>query len=585
MKVVEKDTDRKAEIHICKRQHQGPGRFGGKFTGTTLTVVHDAIVDGVLRKSSWTVAKNVRLQTNKKLDTERFLFRADDGIIDSEMTVAPLSGVTSAQAEMQETIGTMELRLYVTRQLSVFHAVENNKNYYVSSEEITGNGSENFVHYKRIPPTFQLDIEKNSAPLGKPADNGHRKKMNQSRPGKEPWGIFRFHYRSKEALDEHRLICTYDPLSKEITEPRVLSLEPVPRLEVGAKPPKDEEDTSTRSSSPFPPATPCAPAKSVDRSRKSSTPAKIPLDPKASLTATKMSSTMEQSVSTFPGKITESNSGNPTSPTPREGNTEEGFQVKTSAKPAAQPPVLHPAAADIAKGLNAERLDGNKFSSMVNWPAISNVFKDGTNGSAEYEERKVVSIPGNEATVTYSTQKETPAPAKEIIQMPAQPKATQTKKPGSKPTYPSTGATNLSPNTAMLSSAATSNKRPSPSTNDTPIEPKRQRVGPASILPSIQPLVPPIISRSPTPKTASIEIKLVTQRKKLEEMRKKRQETAKKQAAIDEQMAPYKQRMAEELERLNKEMMDEESAFIEESQHLHISVAILKDFKKDEDGN
>lgn len=159
--------------------------------------MHDAIVDGVLRKSSWTVAKSVRPQTNKKLDTEKFLFRTEGGTIDSEMTVASLSDVVSTQADMQATVGTMELRLYVTRQLSVFHAVYDNRNYYKSSKESTEDGAEKFVHYKRIPPTFQLDIEKNSAPLSKPADNGHKKKMNQPRPGEEPWAIFRFHYRSK----------------------------------------------------------------------------------------------------------------------------------------------------------------------------------------------------------------------------------------------------------------------------------------------------------------------------------------------------------------------------------------------------
>jgi hypothetical protein len=55
---------------------------------------------------------------------------------------------------------------------------------------------------------------------------------------------------------------TFDPSSKEKTEPHGLVHDPVPPLLPGTKPQKNDGDTSTRASSPMPPPdTPSTPAK------------------------------------------------------------------------------------------------------------------------------------------------------------------------------------------------------------------------------------------------------------------------------------------------------------------------------------
>jgi hypothetical protein len=76
----------------------------------TSTVAYDAIVDGVVRKASSYVAKSVNHQTNKKLDTENFLYKTDKGIIDTEIVVTLLQNVTTEQGDAPSTIGTLEMR-------------------------------------------------------------------------------------------------------------------------------------------------------------------------------------------------------------------------------------------------------------------------------------------------------------------------------------------------------------------------------------------------------------------------------------------------------------------------------------------
>ena len=60
-----------------------------------------------------------------------------------------------------------------------------------------------------------------------------------------------------------KLKLTFDPANKAKTEPHTLVLDPVPPLLDGSKPPKDEDDTSTRASSPTSPDRPFTPVKSA----------------------------------------------------------------------------------------------------------------------------------------------------------------------------------------------------------------------------------------------------------------------------------------------------------------------------------
>jgi hypothetical protein len=164
-----------------------------------LTVAYDAIVDGVIRKASSYIGMTVNLQSNKKLDIEDFLYKMDRGIIDTQIVVTPLKGVTTTQNDTPEAIGTLEMRLYVTRQLDVFHAIENVEKYYSTKCNIEEEDAETEQHanYNVLPPTFRTTFEKNCAPLERRKVTQWQRRMTAERPGPEPWAIFRFHYRSK----------------------------------------------------------------------------------------------------------------------------------------------------------------------------------------------------------------------------------------------------------------------------------------------------------------------------------------------------------------------------------------------------
>jgi hypothetical protein len=233
-----------------------------------MVIAYDVIVDGILRKASSYTAKSVYFQKHKKLDAEKFLYKAGKDVIDTEMLVAPILGVTAISGKGKETVGTMELRLYVTRQLGVTHAPVRYEKYDRISENAEDDEVPKSATYKLIAPTYQMDFEKNAAPLEDGELKREHRKMNTKRPGTEPWAIFRFHYRSKGkaflfiryataniyigTIIEHKLGRTYDPRSKDKPEPHTLNLEPVPPLPVGIKAQKDDGTSSTHTSSPAP---------------------------------------------------------------------------------------------------------------------------------------------------------------------------------------------------------------------------------------------------------------------------------------------------------------------------------------------
>jgi len=237
-------------------------------TWQTLVIAYDVIVDGVLRKASSYTAKSVYFQKHKKLDAKKFLYKTGEDVIDTEMLVAPISGLTVTSGEGKETIGTMELRLYVTRQLDVTHAPVRYERYDSISGKVDDDEVSRSATYKLIAPTCQMDFEKNAAPLDDGEVKREHRKINLKRPGTEPWAIFRFHYRSQgntlflvryatanmfiDAITEHKLGRTYDPKSKGKIEPHTLNLEPVPPLMIGIKPLKDDGTSSTHTSSPAP---------------------------------------------------------------------------------------------------------------------------------------------------------------------------------------------------------------------------------------------------------------------------------------------------------------------------------------------
>lgn len=151
-------------------------------------------MDGVCRKSNTSTAKSVQVLKNKKLEVEQFLYQTPDGPIDTEILVTPHTGPVILSKDTPETIGTLELRVYITRQFGVEHKTDTYK--YDKAAETTDTGPQTAA-YKEVPPQYRMTPETNCATLDKTSGNREKKKLYAKRPGLEPWAIFRFHYRSK----------------------------------------------------------------------------------------------------------------------------------------------------------------------------------------------------------------------------------------------------------------------------------------------------------------------------------------------------------------------------------------------------
>ena len=159
-----------------------------------------------------------------------------------------------------------------------------------------------------------------------------------------------------------------------------------------------------------------------------------------------------------------------------------------------------------------------------------------------------------------------------------------TKKPIKKPSPISTTVASDETQTQALKKPLTPTKRPSASTNDHVLDPKRAKMTTSRETPSYTRLNSQHTTSSPSPAPLSIDRQVAEQRKRLEELRKRRKQVAEKQTNIDKEMEPFMKRMAEESERLNQQLMDEESAYLEEEQHYNASLEMLKSFKEGDGG-
>ena len=221
-----------------------------------MAISHDALVDGTLRKANSFVAKTVSYQKHKRFDIDKFLYKTEKGILDTNIEANPLLGVTVIQSDAPETVGTMELRLHITRQLDAFHDIGDVRTYEVDTDA-NGKVAGHTAIYKILPPSLRMTFEKNCRPLEAQDAYREQRRLNTRRPGTEPWAIFRFHYRTVENIDEQKLQLSCDPANKaDDTETHTLALKPLPPLILGAKPQKNELETPSRASTPMIPTTP-----------------------------------------------------------------------------------------------------------------------------------------------------------------------------------------------------------------------------------------------------------------------------------------------------------------------------------------
>ena len=137
------------------------------------------------------------------------------------MVVAPVSGPDVRKGNGSETVGTIEVRLYVLRTFGTECLLDRNIVTYLNEAgadaekdnetDKTRDKSEETqdkdvmpkhqkpkrVTYKSIAPDFMVDFEKNCQEIDRKRANAEKKKLMSKRPDKEPWAIFRFYYRLK----------------------------------------------------------------------------------------------------------------------------------------------------------------------------------------------------------------------------------------------------------------------------------------------------------------------------------------------------------------------------------------------------
>lgn len=141
------------------------------------------------------------MQKGVKLDFEEALYQTDDGmgVLDTQMKVVPVSGYNFAQDDELETIGTIEVRLYVLRTFGAEQPLDPDTVTYLddSDNEDTEEEQHKKATYRTTTPEYMIQFEKNVQELHGKNSKAWMKKLHANRPSKEPWAIFRFHYRSK----------------------------------------------------------------------------------------------------------------------------------------------------------------------------------------------------------------------------------------------------------------------------------------------------------------------------------------------------------------------------------------------------
>ena len=116
--------------------------------------------------------------------------------MDTKMVVASYPGQADLDKTAPETVGTLELRLSITRQFGVEHDIDEIKKY----DKAGADASTQTASYKDVPPQFHMVFEENSPTLEGSSGSRERGKINKKRPGTQPWAIFRFHYRTEGKL-------------------------------------------------------------------------------------------------------------------------------------------------------------------------------------------------------------------------------------------------------------------------------------------------------------------------------------------------------------------------------------------------
>ncbi|KAF2281026.1 uncharacterized protein EI97DRAFT_18651 [Westerdykella ornata] len=257
MKVVEKNSDRRAEVNIYAAGFAKPLdeygeyidptdnavccfvpvaegdkiRVSGKFHGTTDRIHSDIYIDGVYRKAVTFNGKTVTFQKSRDLGSHTYLFKLpDDTLVDSEVMVERVN--INAEEKSSLSIGTIEIRVWVLRRAGDETKFSPPRTF----DTCEGTGRTTLpVGYKTIRPELAMSFDENNSPLLSHLVSRQRKLLSASRPGTEPWAIFRFHYRSQDQIEEAGMKRTFAHSMKKKPPPVTLKIQELPPLDVKPK--------------------------------------------------------------------------------------------------------------------------------------------------------------------------------------------------------------------------------------------------------------------------------------------------------------------------------------------------------------
>ncbi|PVH95342.1 hypothetical protein DM02DRAFT_477223, partial [Periconia macrospinosa] len=257
MKAEEKDSDRKAEVHIhisgqvkaIKEydEYLDPDdgaiccyvpvnaedeiRIKGRCSGTTLIRAYDVAIDGVLRWARYCQGKTVTCQPFK-IDCDKFLYYnyKDSEVFETEAVIKEAPDLNTTHKGQREVVGTVEVRLFMLRKFGDEWSIGD-------SPTFDDEADPPIPTFTTVPQDVRVTFKQDSPALDQNKENHIKKIMYRNRPGKKPWAIFRFHLRSEEAIEKYKLEVTFDPNDKKIAETHLLSFDKVVPFQLGAKPP------------------------------------------------------------------------------------------------------------------------------------------------------------------------------------------------------------------------------------------------------------------------------------------------------------------------------------------------------------
>ncbi|KAF1929510.1 uncharacterized protein M421DRAFT_3981 [Didymella exigua CBS 183.55] len=669
MKVIEKGTDRTAFAHITVEGRVNPLeeygqyidvrdkaiccyvaveegqklRIKGSFSGLTLIVAYDCLVDGVCRKANSYAGKSVQVQKSKKLDIESFLYQMPDGVIDTEILVVPYTGKTDLNKEAPETVGTIELRVYITRQFDVEHEIDDGCTYDKIKEAV---GSDiQIANYKDVPPQYHIAFKKNCCILEGRKGSAEKKKVHAKRPGKEPWAIFRFHYRTKKSIEANNMDMTFDAADTAPAKQKAhtLELDSVPPLLIGSKPAgKNDGENSVRTSSPASSEAPSTPTKGAKKSQfaqvrerlssahcpsvrcpiesinviptpkvivkkkqiKLETTTTSPISEMAPTTNTEpaeapdMPNEILDDVHSTPRKTKNDAAGDEIVNDEKANNDVPTFQKDGGDEPATGTPkkAAKKAAKKATETVDAEleksskevlkktvkKADEKKDCDLADLTAPSQAVEISNTPTVPHpaDIPSVFDIPT--APTTTTLQASVVPNIKDFVKSGTKGFTSPFKKAVTKPAAIDTTTPTVLQRPAIPPTPTSPLKRAPEDTLTPPPDIKRIK---SETVPHLTPTrLPRASAASPCPRSPSMEAQVAEQRKRLEAARKKRDEMAKQKAAVEKRLAPYKQRMAEELERLKQETADEEAEMAADEEEYMASKAMLAEFERGEGG-